>query len=119
MARLLAEMNAEAAPAIVDVQGAWLIDLGDGWRFILAEVGPSTLHFGIGGFGGFVLAAPPGEPFRRIGPDAAASIIWIDREDRIMGWPRLLFQSARGVNPPFHAWRWNGRDYGYDREIQP
>lgn len=116
---LLAQMNAEANSAIVDVQTAWLIDLGDGWRFILAEVGPSTFHFGIGAYGGFVLAAPPGEPFRRVGPDANASIIWIDQEQRNMGWPRLLFQSARGMTPSFHAWQWNGREYAYDREIQP
>ena len=36
-----------------------------------------------------------------------------------MGWPRLLFQSARGMTPTFHAWQWNGREYAYDREIQP
>lgn len=119
LAATLAEMNTQADPAIVDVQTAWLIDLGDGWRFILTEVGPSTFHFGIGAYGGFVLASPPGEPFRRVGPDANASIIWIDQEQRNMGWPRLLFQSARGMNPPFHAWRWNGQDYIYDREIQP
>jgi hypothetical protein len=119
MASTLAQMNTQANPAIVDVQTAWLIDLGDGWRFILAEVGPSTFHFGIGAYGSFVLAAPPGEPFRRVGPDANASIIWIDKEQRHMGWPRLLFQSARGMTPSFHAWQWNGREYAYDREIQP
>lgn len=119
LAAMLAEMNTQADPPIVDVQTAWLIDLGDGWRFILTEVGPSNFHFGMGGFGGVVLASPPGEPFRRVGPDANASIIWIDREQRNMGWPRLLFQSARGMAPPFHAWRWDGRAYVYDREIQP
>ena len=119
LASLVAEMNTQADPAIVDVQTAWLIDLGDGWRFLLTEVGPSTFHFGIGAYGGFVLASPPGEPFRRVGPDANASIIWLDKEQRNMGWPRLLFQSARGVNPSFHAWRWNGQEYIYDREIQP
>jgi outer membrane protein OmpA-like peptidoglycan-associated protein len=118
LAATLAEMNTQATPPIVDVQTAWLIDLGDGWRFILTDVGPSNFHFGMGGYGGFVLASPPGEPFRRVGPDANASIIWIDQEQRNMGWPRLLFQSARGVNPPFHAWRWNGQNYIYDREIQ-
>lgn len=115
---MLAEMRAEANAPQIDVVSGWLIEPGDGWRFILTEVGASTYHFGIGAFGGFVLAAPPGEPFRLVGPSANAMIVWLDREQRYQGWPRLIFQSARGIDPPFHAWRWNGSEYVYDRKIE-
>lgn len=115
---MLAQMRTEANDPNIDIMTAWLIDLEDGWRFLLTEVGPSNFHFGMGGFGGIVLASPPGESFRRVGPDASAGLIWLDLEQRYQGWPRLFFQSARGVNPPFHVWRWNGQEYIYDREIQ-
>ena len=119
LAATLARMNTQDSSHTVDVLEAGLIDLGDGWRFILADVGTSTYHFGIAAYGSYVLAAPPGQTFRLVGPDASAALIWIDTEQRNMGWPRLLFKNVRGVNQPFHAWRWNGHEYIYDREIQP
>lgn len=107
-----------APGGLIDVQAGWLTKLDSGWGILVSTVGPSNFHFGMSGFGTFVWAAPPGGTWRRIGPDTRdEALVWIDPEKSFQGWPRLVFQSTRGMNPSFHAWRWDGRTYVYDQEI--
>jgi hypothetical protein len=117
LANDLAQMRQATDDSDIGVEYAGLIDAGEGWRFLITEVGPSSQLFGAAYFGIMVFAAPPGEKWRRVGPDASAGIFWVDLEQRNQGWPRLVYQSSRGGNPPFHIWRWDGASYVHDREI--
>ena len=114
---MLATMRGEANDPRIDVLAATPIDLGDGWRFIVAEIGTSTFHFGIAASGTFVLAAPPGQPWRRIGPDANGAAVALDPAQRDQGWPRLMYQNRRGNDQAWNVWRWNGHAYVHHGRI--
>lgn len=119
MADDLATMRAEASKPDIDVDAAWQIDLGEGWQGIVAYVGPSIFHHGVAAFGTEVFIKPPSADWQSVGPHAPAFSVQFDTLLRNGGWPRLVYQSDRGVNQPYVFWQWDGTEYVFERRVSP
>jgi hypothetical protein len=110
-------MRLEASKPNIDVKLAWFVDLDDGWRFIIANVGTSNYHFGFNGYGTIVLAKPMNQAWRQVGPHAPSFWAAVDTQARSDGWPNLVYQNQRGVNQPFVVWSWDGNEYVFSLRI--
>jgi hypothetical protein len=102
-------------PAI-GIAFAGFIDLANGWRFVVADVGPSTAIYGIAGFYTTVIAMPPNEDWRVVDRKTAVAT-YVDSQGMTNGYPNIIYQNVRGVNQPFGLWTWNGEKYVHTRTI--
>lgn len=117
LASKLEIMRREANKPDIDQQGAWFIDLDNGWRFLQVTVGYSNYHYGFSQFGTTVYAQPPGQFWQQILWLSSPVSVQIDTQQETGGWPNILLRNMRGDNQPLNLWSWNGQKYVHRQEL--
>ncbi|MEP2890920.1 hypothetical protein [Tateyamaria sp.] len=101
----------------VGIASAGFINLENGWRFLVSDLGPSTSLYGIVGFVTPIAAQPPSGDWRIVDVKVGVAV-YIDAQNMTNGYPNIVYQNVRGANPPWNVWTWNGQKYALSRTIQ-
>lgn len=101
----------------VGIDGANIVDLPNGWSFLIAAIGPSTGLYGVAAFSAVTAARPPGEDWRIVAHKGGVAT-YIDSQGMTNGYPDIVYQSVRGVNQPYAMWQWDGQQYNFVRRIE-
>lgn len=89
---------------------AEMIELADGKRLLFAEICGSSWYYGVSGcnLAGFVRDSPLAD--WRIVYDAEGADLYVDRDQTIGGWPKLIALPKQGGGEAV-SWVWSGTDY--------
>lgn len=110
-------VDAQRTDPRVGIEAAGFVELHDGWRFLITDIGPSTMLYGVAGFATVIFAAPPQQEWRFVESKTEVAA-FIDSQGRTNGVPNLVYQAVRGVNQPYALWSWNGQAYAFERLLR-
>jgi len=100
----------------VGIEAAGFVELDSGWQFLIANIGSSTALYGVAASAAVIVAKAPTGDWNVVAQQAGVAV-YIDNLGMTNGYPDILYQSLRGVNPPYGVWTWNGREYAHSRNI--
>ncbi|MCE8001182.1 MAG: hypothetical protein HEP70_20330 [Rhodobiaceae bacterium] len=100
----------------VGIETANIIDLGNGWQFLIADVGPSIALYGADAVATVLSAKSPSKDWQIVAQQTGVAV-YIDSQGTSTGYPDIWYQSLRGANPPYAQWQWNGSQYEFSRTV--
>ena len=100
----------------VGIEAAGFIELDSGWRFLITHIGPSTALYGVAASAAVIAAKAPTGDWEVVAQQTGVAV-YVDNQSMTNGYPDILYQSLRGVNPPYGVWTWNGREYAHSHNI--
>lgn len=100
----------------VGIEGANLVNLENGWSFLIADIGPSTMLYGMDAVSTVIAARPPSGDWRIVAEQTGVSV-FIDDKNMTNGFPDIWYQAIRGVNQPYALWQWDGANYDFSRTV--
>lgn len=108
--------DAQRIDANVGIGGANIVDLGNGWQFLIVDIGPSTSLYGVAAFETVLAAKPPAKEWQIVAQQVGVAA-YVDSQAMTNGYPDIWYQSVRGVNQPYALWQWTGSEYAFRRRV--
>lgn len=108
--------DAHAIDPKVGIEAANVLNLSNGWQFLITDIGPSVALYGADAVATIIAAKPPPQDWRIVAQQAGVAV-YIDRQSTTNGYPDIWYQSLRGANPPYGQWQWNGSAYTFSRTV--
>lgn len=100
----------------VGIETASIIDLGNGWQFLVADIGPSVVLYGADAVASVIAAKPPARDWQIVAKQTGV-VVYLDSQNLTNGYPDIWYQGLRGVNQPYALWQWTGSEYAFRQTV--